>query len=41
VAAPIPSSTGDGKVDLFDFFLFADAFGSTELAKLLAVARRI
>ena len=30
--------TGDGKVDLFDFFLFAAAFGSSELAKLLAVA---
>ena len=30
--------TGDGKVDLFDFFPFADAYGSTELAKLLAVA---
>ena len=30
--------TGDGKANLFDFFPFADAYGSTELAKLLAVA---
>ena len=30
--------TGDGKANFFDFFPFADAYGSTELAKLLAVA---
>ena len=28
----------DGNVNLFEAFLFADAFGSLELAKLLAVA---
>ena len=43
LTSPVPLDpafdlTSDGKENLFYFFLFADAFGSTELAKLLAVA---
>ena len=37
ICGPEFDLTGHGKVNLFDFFLFADASGSSELAKLLAV----
>ena len=38
VSGLVGDFNGDGRVDLSDFFVFADAYGTKGLAKLLAVA---